>query len=127
MSMFGRDRSPGIERLRDLHVALDHVVAEAYGWGDLPLVHGYHPTTQGSRFTISEAAQAEVLDRLLKLNHARYTAKVARGLHGKRDAARKGRGKRRVGGESQHKSIGHRDGSRSQPTKRCTRNRDWYH
>jgi hypothetical protein len=77
--VFGGDRSPGIERLRELHVALDHAVAEAYGWGDLRLDHGYHPTTPGLRFTISEGAQAEVLDRLLGLNQVGWAAAVAAG------------------------------------------------
>ncbi len=46
------------------------------------LDHGYHPTTQGERFTIGEGAQAEVLDRLLELDQARFAAEVAAGTHG---------------------------------------------
>jgi len=38
---------------------------------------------QGDRFTISEAARREVLDRLLELNHQRYAEEVAQGLHDK--------------------------------------------
>ncbi len=82
--LHGTDRSPGIERLRELHVALDHAVAEAYGWGDLRLEHGWHPTTQGERFTISAGAQVEVLDRVLELNHERYAGEVGAGLHERR-------------------------------------------
>lgn len=81
--LHGKDRSPGIEQLRELHIRVDHAVAAAYGWDDLRLDHGFHPTTQGERFTISPVAQAEVLDRLLELNHARYAAEVEAGLHGK--------------------------------------------
>lgn len=45
--------------------------------------HGFHQTKQGIRFTISEAARREVLDRLLRLNHERYKEEVAAGLHDK--------------------------------------------
>ena len=46
-----------IERLRELHVEMDRAVADAYGWGDLELEHGFHETKQGVRFTISEEAR----------------------------------------------------------------------
>lgn len=78
-----------IARLRALHVEMDHAVAAAYGWADLDLGHGFHATAQGLRYTISEAARREVLARLLALNHARYAAEVAAGLHGKAKGARK--------------------------------------
>ena len=55
----------------------------AYGWTDLDLGHGFHETKQGVRFTISEPARQEVLQRLLKLNHARYAEEVQPGLHAK--------------------------------------------
>ena len=67
-----------IQRLRDLHVEMDHAVAAAYGWNDLDLGHGFHETKQGTRFTISESARREVLARLLKLNHERYAEEVVR-------------------------------------------------
>ncbi len=51
---------------------MDHAVAASYGWSDLDLNHGFHETKQGVRYTISEAARREVLDRLLALNHERY-------------------------------------------------------
>jgi hypothetical protein len=60
----------------------------------LGLDHGFHETSQGTRFTIGPAARTEVLDRLLELNHARYAEEVARGLHrpkkGGKRGARKG-------------------------------------
>lgn len=62
---------------------MDKAVAAAYGWDDLDLGHGFHPTKQGVRFTLSESARAEVLDRLLALNHERYAEEVAQGLHDK--------------------------------------------
>ncbi|MGE3439224.1 MAG: restriction endonuclease, partial [Blastocatellales bacterium] len=75
------EKSADIERLRQLHVEMDQHVAEAYGWRDLDLGHGFHQTKQGVRFTISEAARVEVLDLLLALNHERYAEEVAAGLH----------------------------------------------
>jgi hypothetical protein len=62
-----------IQKLRDLHVGMDQAVSAAYGWSDFDLGHGFHETKQGLRFTISVPARREVLARLLKLNHERYT------------------------------------------------------
>lgn len=70
-----------IATLRALHVELDQAVAAAYGWTDLDLGHGFHDTKQGLRYTISEPARREILDRLLKLNFERYEEEVAAGLH----------------------------------------------
>src|SRR5579864_6920414 len=47
---------------------------------DLKLEHGFHETKQGLRYTISEAARREVLDRLLLLNHERHEEEVRAGL-----------------------------------------------
>ena len=68
-----------IQRLRELQMKIDEVVAAAYHWEDLDLGHGFHNTKQGIRFTIIEAARIEALQRLLKLNHERYTEEVAQG------------------------------------------------
>jgi hypothetical protein len=78
------ETSPDIAELRRLHVAMDEAVATAYGWQDLALNHGFHETKQGIRYTISEAARREVLDRLLELNHQRHAEEVAAGLHDKK-------------------------------------------
>lgn len=78
------DTTPAIVKLRDLHTQMDTAVAAAYGWQDLPLDHGFHETKQGLRYTISEAARREVLDRLLALNHERYAEEKALGLHDKK-------------------------------------------
>lgn len=67
-----KETSDDIIRLRELHVEMDHAVAQAYGWSDLDLGHGFHETAQGMRYTLSEAARREVLARLLKLNHERW-------------------------------------------------------
>jgi hypothetical protein len=83
------DISPDIKKLRDLHVDMDTAVAAAYGWTDLKLDHGFHETKQGIRYTISEPARSEVLQRLLKLNHERYAEEVKQGLRGKKGGAKK--------------------------------------
>jgi hypothetical protein len=81
--MHGDCDSSSISKLRSLHVEMDRAVAAAYGWNDLDLSHDFHDTKQGRRFTISEAARREVLQRLLKLNHECYAEEVKQGLHDK--------------------------------------------
>ncbi|MGF1675985.1 MAG: type IIL restriction-modification enzyme MmeI, partial [Rivularia sp. (in: cyanobacteria)] len=81
-----------IQQLRELHVEMDNAVAAAYGWSNLDLEHGFHDTKQGLRYTISETARREVLDRLLQLNQERYKEEEAQGLHDKK----KGKGKRKA-------------------------------
>ena len=103
-----------IVRLREIHVEIDEAVREAYAldeereptireyeakvasaplpsWREIELGHGFHETRQGVRFTISAQARADVLDKLLALNHYRYEQEVKQGLHsGKgRGASRK--------------------------------------
>ena len=73
-----------LQKLRQLHVEMDHAVAAASGWTDLDLGHGFHQTKQGLRYTISEPARREVLARLLKLNHERYAEEVRQGLQEKK-------------------------------------------
>ncbi|GLV59775.1 hypothetical protein KDH_66000 [Dictyobacter sp. S3.2.2.5] len=75
-----REHAEDIVRLREMHREMDEEVARAYGWDDLKLEHGFHETKQGLRYTISEAARQEVLDRLLLLNHQRHAEEVAAGL-----------------------------------------------
>jgi len=82
-----------IQTLRELHSSMDQAVAAAYGWQDLDLGHGFHKTKQGDRFTISETARREVLDRLLELNHQRYAEEVDQGLHDKKGKSKKAKGK----------------------------------
>jgi hypothetical protein len=78
------DRDEPIVNFRRFQIEMDQAVAAAYGWDDLVLDHGFHETKQGLRFTISEGARREVLQRLLKLNHVRYEEEVAKGLHDKK-------------------------------------------
>lgn len=76
--------SNDIQKLRELHIKIDTNVVNAFGWNDLELCHGFYETKQGIRFTISEEARREVLQRLLKLNYERYEEEVAQGLHDKK-------------------------------------------
>jgi hypothetical protein len=77
------EEADDVERLRELHVELDHAVRDSYGWDDLDLDHGFHETKFGLRYTFAPLPRQEVLDRLLELNHERYADEVRRGLHGK--------------------------------------------
>jgi hypothetical protein len=75
-----------ITELRTIHKAIDEAVCQAYGWDDLipQLDHGIHQVGRDTRFTIGPAVQREFVDRLLELNHERYAAEVASGLHDKK-------------------------------------------
>jgi hypothetical protein len=65
---------PDIAHLRQIHVELDEAVMNAYGWGDVPLEHGFHTYRQMRRWTVSPAARVEILDLLLEENHRRAAA-----------------------------------------------------
>ncbi len=70
-----------IARMRELHREIDRSLTIAYGWDDLELEHGFHevaylPDNDRTRFTISEAARAEVLRRLSELNKHRHDEEV---------------------------------------------------
>lgn len=78
--------NPRIEELRALHREMDVAVLRTYGWEDLDLEHGFHevsylPENDRVRFTISETARIEVLQRLSELNRQRYEKEVTQGLH----------------------------------------------
>lgn len=72
-----------INATRRAYEALDRAVVTAYGWDELrdQLNHGFHPNKWGIRYTIHPDARAEILARLLALNHQRYADEVAAGLH----------------------------------------------
>ncbi len=87
-----------IEELRRLHRAIDEATVRAYGWTERidavgGLDHGFHPVGRETRYTIGPAAQRELLDSLLELNHERYADEVSQGLHVKSHR----KDKRRVG------------------------------
>lgn len=89
-----------IVALRDIHKRIDQAILAGYGW-DVDLEYGFHETRRGTRYTMSSDAQAEILDRLLELNHARYEEEVKQGLHTpeakrRRAAARKAKAKARA-------------------------------
>jgi hypothetical protein len=77
-----------IRRLREIHTEIDYATAQAYGWDDLDLGHGFHDTRQGRRFTIAPDVQVEVLDRLLELNHERHAEEIRQGQHAKKKPKR---------------------------------------
>lgn len=63
-----------VARMREIHVDLDRAVVDAYGWGEVPLEHGFHTYRQMRRWTVSPAARVEILDLLLGENHRRAAA-----------------------------------------------------
>ncbi|MFJ8448388.1 Eco57I restriction-modification methylase domain-containing protein [[Kitasatospora] papulosa] len=75
------EQASDIEAVRRAHIEVDQSVAEAYGWTDLDLQHGFHQTRQGTRLSMDPTAQVEILDRLLELNHTRYQEEQKAGLH----------------------------------------------
>lgn len=82
-----------IEELRRIHRAIDEATTRAYGWEDRieavgGLDHGFHPVGRETRYTIGPAAQREILDSLLELNHERHADEVAQGLHEKKRRTR---------------------------------------
>ncbi|MBA8792841.1 hypothetical protein FHX74_000435 [Friedmanniella endophytica] len=62
---------PAIVRLREIHAEIDQAMLDAYGWTELDLEIGHHPTKIGTRWTVSPRARFELLDRLLIENHRR--------------------------------------------------------
>lgn len=68
------DHDPAIVALRELHADIDHAVMDAYGWPDLDLDIGHHPTKIGTRWTVGPEARFELLDRLLEENQRRHAA-----------------------------------------------------
>lgn len=90
------DREQDIKALRQLQVAMDKAVAEAYGWRDLSQNHDFFVVSSmldkdgkrvdEIRYTVAPAVREEILRRLLELNHQRYSDEVSKGLHGKKKA-----------------------------------------
>jgi hypothetical protein len=81
-----KDNDPCIAELRELHREIDHTVANSYGWHDIDLDHGFHevsylPENDRVRFTISESARIELIQRLSELNRRRSDEEVEKSLH----------------------------------------------
>ena len=75
------------QNIRNLHIRLDEAVCSSFGWRDINLDHSFREVSYLSkndrmRFTMSETARLEVLQRLLVLNQQRHEDEVANGLHG---------------------------------------------
>jgi hypothetical protein len=76
------NRDPVIERLRDLHAAMDRAVIEAYGWNDIPIdcdflldyeidEEDWGKRKKPYRYRWPDEVRDEVLARLLNLNAER--------------------------------------------------------
>ncbi|MBB1509990.1 class I SAM-dependent DNA methyltransferase [Tessaracoccus sp. MC1756] len=68
-----------VARIRSIHVELDLAAADAYGWSDLELDHGFYSHRRMERFTVSPSARVELLDRLLEENHRRAASMDTKG------------------------------------------------
>jgi hypothetical protein len=84
----------GILKLRELHVQMDEVVLDAYGWNDIELKHDFYevdylPENDRVRFTIHPDARKEVLKRLLELNHKIHEEEKESGLLDKKKTVSK--------------------------------------
>ncbi|MCX6407715.1 MAG: SAM-dependent DNA methyltransferase [Propionibacteriales bacterium] len=60
-----------VDCLREMHVQLDLATLAAYEWDDVSLDPGFQTYRQLERWTVSPACRAEILERLLRLNHDR--------------------------------------------------------
>ena len=91
------ERNPDMLEFRRLHVALDRVLLDSYGWDDIPcdceflLDYEIDEETWGNkkkpyRFRWPESVHDEVLARLLDLNQKRYAEEVSVGLHAEKGA-----------------------------------------
>ena len=54
------EHDAAVVHLRDIHVAIDEAVMRAYGWDDLDLKIGHHPTKIGIRWTVGKEARFEL-------------------------------------------------------------------
>jgi methylase of polypeptide subunit release factors len=84
----------GILKLRALHIQMDEVVLEAYGWSDIELRHNFYevdylPENDRIRYTIHPDARKEVLKRLLELNHKIHEEELKSGLWEKKTKGKK--------------------------------------
>ena len=88
----------GILKLRELHIHMDNIVLESYGWEDIDLIHDFYevdylPENDRIRFTIHPDARKEVLKRLLEVNHKIHEEEVKAGLWDKKKTGSKQRKK----------------------------------
>lgn len=72
----------GIERVRQIHRAIDLEVVSAYGWSDITLDHGFHDAgyvidPDKLRYTVAETVRFELMRRLSSLNRQRFEEEQA--------------------------------------------------
>lgn len=80
--------------MRNLQTRIDTAVASLFGWTDIQMEHGFHeldylPKNDRVRFSVSEEARREILQRLAELNCERFRGEVDQGLHGDIGQAKK--------------------------------------
>lgn len=72
------ERSASIQRLRELHAAMDRAALDAYGWSALAPDYAFRAQLDGSvRYTWSDAIRVEILARLMDENQRRSRAESA--------------------------------------------------
>ena len=76
-------RHQDVVRCREIQAELNRVIMVAYDMDDIDLELGFHnvaylPAGKNTRFTMSERARREVLNRLSKLNKSRYPEEAER-------------------------------------------------
>lgn len=80
--------------IRNINVKLTKAVSKVYRWNDFHFDLDFHevsylPQNDRIRFTISDEARREVLQRLADLNRKRYQDEVDQGLHGEFETKKK--------------------------------------
>ena len=103
-----------ITSMRKLHRQIDEAVALSYGWGDLDLEHDfyevdYRPKNDRLRFTLSQAAQNEILDRLALLNKERYEEEKNESTSKNKSPKNKTHKKQKTNQDPQHSLFGEGD------------------
>ena len=97
------EHSADIAELRRLHVEMDRAVLDAYGWSEVNLDHDFRGEGKEARYSLSEGVKEELLRRLLELNFevAEKESKMqdAGSKKGKTAGAKKGKGKKKSGGD----------------------------
>jgi len=79
-----RDCSVEVRDLRAMQVQLDKAAIKVYGWEDIELHHDFYQASyladnERTRFTVSENARIEILDRLSSLNQGVYERDLGSG------------------------------------------------
>jgi hypothetical protein len=89
---------PNIAELRDIFVAIDRYVVEAYGWSDLDVRYNFREldSTSGSaqlRYCVSDEVREQLLQRLLLLNKVKHEEETTKRVDTKMHVAGKIRGR----------------------------------